>query len=581
MRLRTVKSAHSVSYNVIKTAYINKKRTTVTVEKLGNEKYICETYGVSNALEWAKEHVAMLNKKALEEESKMDISFSQSIPMNTDRQNSFNIGYLFLQKIFYDLGFDNICNNIKRKHKYDYDLTSILSRLLYSRIIYPSSKKSTFELSKNFIEEENFELHHMYKALSLLAKESDYVQSALYKNTVKYSKRKTGIIYYDCTNYYFETEKEEGIKKYGVSKEHRPNPIVQMGLFMDREGIPLAFSINPGNTNEQTTLRPLENKLKTDFNLSKFVVCTDMGLSSSDNKKYNSKEERAYINAQSIKKLKEYQKEWCLDNKGWYKLGERNKKDKKEDKGKKYDLNTVDWEQEKKTIFYKERWFKENGIEERMIVTYSIKYALYQDEIRNRQLSRAENKLNNPSRIDSKKQNNPERFISRESITKEGEYAEYDVYTINEEKIKEEERYDGYYAITTNLEDATAEEIVSINHQRWKIEECFRIMKQELKARPVYLKRDDRIEAHFLTCFLSLVLYRFLEKKLNNEYSPNEITNCLREMNMLKMEGYGYIPTYTRTKLTDKLHKTAEFDTSKEIISIKNMRNICKMSKNR
>ena len=421
----------------------------------------------------------------------------------------------------------------------------------------------------------------MYKALSLLAKESDYVQSALYKNTVEYSKRKTGIIYYDCTNYYFETEKEEGIKKYGVSKEHRPNPIVQMGLFMDREGIPLAFSINPGNTNEQTTLRPLENKLKTDFNLSKFVVCTDMGLSSSDNKKYNSKEERAYINAQSIKKLKEYQKEWCLDNKGWYKLGERNKKDKKEDKAKKYDLNTVDWEQEKKTIFYKERWFKENGIEERMIVTYSIKYANYQNEIRNRQISRAENKLNNPSRIESKKQNNPERFISRESITKEGEYAEYDVYTINEEKIKEEERYDGYYGITTNLEDATAEEIVSINHQRWKIEECFRIMKQELKARPVYLKRDDRIEAHFLTCFLSLVLYRFLEKKLNNEYSPSEITNCLREMNMLKMEGYGYIPTYTRTKLTDKLHKTSGFDTSKEIISIKNMRNICKISKNR
>ena len=234
MRLKISRSPHSNSYYVIKSAYVNKRITSVIVEKLGNDKFIRETYGVDDAEAWAREYVAELNRKAKDEESKMSISFSPvaSIPLGEKR--SFNAGYLFLQKLFYDLGLSSICTMIKRRHKFEFDLTSILSRLLYARIIYPSSKKGTCELSERFVEAPNFELHQVYRALSVLAREADYIQSTLYKNSLKYTDRKTGIIYYDCTNYYFEIEEEAGIKQYGYAKDHKPNPIVQMGLFMDR-----------------------------------------------------------------------------------------------------------------------------------------------------------------------------------------------------------------------------------------------------------------------------------------------------------------------------------------------------------
>ena len=570
MRLRTTKSAHSVSYSVIKSAYVNKKRTTVTVEILGNAKDIREKYGVDDAEAWARAHVAELNRKAKEEESSLYISFSpaRSIPM--DEQRSFNVGFLFLQKIFYDLGLDKISKTIKKNRRFEYDLVSILSRLVYSRIIFPSSKKSTYELSRSFVEEPNFELHQIYRALSVLAEESDYIQSALYKNSLNYADRKTGVIYYDCTNYYFEIEEASGDKQYGVSKEHRPNPIVQMGLFMDAEGIPLAFCINPGNTNEQTTLRPLEKKLLEDFDLSRFVVCTDAGLSSTDNRKFNDKQGRAFITTQSVKTLKKFQEDWCLDPKGWRLFGER----------KQYDITTIDEEAHYEDTFYKERWFKENGIEQRMIVTYSVKYRDYLRHIRSSQVQRAEKKVETPSAVKRTSQTDPKRFINRQSMTYDGEVAERDVYYINDEVIAQEERYDGFYAVCTNLEDE-AREIVFINRRRWQIEACFRIMKHEFKARPAYVARDDRIKAHFMTCFLALIVYRFLEKKLDNKYTVSEIVSCLRNMNMTKLEGYGYIPSYDRTELTDALHNVFGFDTSLEIVPIARMRNICKRSKNR
>lgn len=570
MRLSIIKSPHSTSYSVIKSAYVNKKITSVTVEKLGNDKYIRETYGVDDAEAWARAYVAELNRKAKEEESTVSISFSpvRSIPL--DERRSFNVGFLFLQKIFYDLGLDKISKAVKKNRRFEYDMVSILSRLVYSRIIFPSSKKSTFESSKKFIEEPNFELHHIYRALSVLAEESDYIQSTLYKNSLKYASRKTGIIYYDCTNYYFEIEEASGDKQYGVSKEHRPNPIVQMGLFMDEEGIPLAFCINPGNTNEQTTLRPLEKKLLTDFGLSRFVVCTDAGLSSMDNRKFNNKDGRAFITTQSVKTLKKFQEDWCLDPKGWRLFGEKTQ----------YDISVIDEEAHYEDTFYKERWFNENGIEQRMIVTYSVKYRAYLRHIRSSQVNRAEKKVKNPSAVKRTSQTDPKRFISRQSMTYDGEVADHDVYFINDEVIAQEERYDGFYAVCTNLED-DAQEIISINRRRWQIESCFRIMKHEFKARPAHVSRDDRIKAHFMTCFLALIVYRFLEKKLDNRFTVSEIISCLRSMNMTKIEGYGYIPSYDRTELTDALHQAFGFDTSLEIIPIAKMRNICKRSKNR
>ena len=569
MRLRITKSAHSRSFSVIKSAYINKKRTTVTVERLGNEKYICETYGVDDAEAWARNYVADLNKKSQEEDSSVYISFSpvRSIPL--EEQRSFNVGYLFLQDIYYDLGLNKICTAIKRKHKFDYNLNAILSRLVYTRILYPGSKKSTWEQSQKFIEAPDFELHQVYRALSILSLESDYIQSTLYKNSLKLSSRQTDVIYYDCTNYYFEIEQADGDKQYGYSKDHKPNPIVQMGLFMDRDGIPLAFCINPGNTNEQVTLKPLEKKLLSGFSLSRFVVCTDAGLSSHDNRRFNDRGGRAFITTQSVKKLKAFQEEWLLDPEGWQVLGQP---------GCIMSLSDLDEEKGLETTLYKERWFNENDLEQRMIVTFSLKYRNYMRKIRGRQIEKVRTKLDHPSALKEKRPTDPNRFIKEERCTQEGEVAEHTLYSLDEDRIGQEEKYDGFYAICTNLED-DAEEIAKINHQRWQIEECFRIMKHEFKARPAFLQRDERIQAHFMTCFLALIVHRYLENRTENRYTAESLIRQLRDMDMVKLEGYGYTPSYNRTELTDLLHQEFGFDTSKELIPIAKMRNICKNSK--
>ena len=248
----------------------------------------------------------------------MNIPFYKNKFLEKNTKYTFNAGYLFLQDIYYSLGLNNICNDITNKHQFKFDLNSVLSRLIYSRIIYPSSKLKTLELSNNFIEQSNFDYNHILRSLEIISKETDFIQSELYINSKKYSKRNDKILYYNCTNYYFEIEQEDGIKQYGISKENRPNPIVQMGLFLDGDGIPLAFNINPGNTNEQVTLQPLEKQIINDFNNASFVVCTDAGLASNANRKFNDKENRKFITTQSIKKLKDYLKEWMFEKTGWH-----------------------------------------------------------------------------------------------------------------------------------------------------------------------------------------------------------------------------------------------------------------------
>lgn len=397
----------------------------------------------------------------------------------------------------------------------------------------------------------------------------DFIQSSLYSNSLKISKRNTGILYYDCTNYFFEIEQEDGLKQYGASKEHRPNPIIQMGLFMDGDGIPLAFSLNSGNTNEQITLKPLEEKILSDFKLSKFVVCTDAGLASEKNRRFNNEGERAFITTQSIKKLKKHLKEWSLDSKGWHLA----------DHDKTYDIAQLDEETYKEKCFFKERWIKENGLEQKLIVTYSIKYKNYQRQIRNSQIERAQKTLDtNPTKISKSNQNDYKRFIKKTSCTPDGEIADNEFYTLNTETIFAEEAYDGFYAVCTNLE-GSAHEIIRINQRRWEIEECFRIMKSEFKARPVYLSREDRIKAHFTTCFMSLIIYRLLEKKLGNKFTCSEVIHGLREMNFYEIKGEGYIPTYTRTDFTDALHETFGFRTDYEIIKKTQMKKILNTTK--
>ena len=581
MRLKVSRSKNAASLYVTKTIYEGKKQRTITVEKLGTEKELLEKLNGKDPYEWAKQYIAKLNQEEKQQNREIILKFKQSkrIPMNVQR--SFNGGYLFLQQIYYSLGLDKICQDISEQYRFTYDLNSILSRLLYGRILFPSSKLNTFEESKKLLEPPQFELQHVYRALDVLCKEDACIQSELYKNSKLLSKRNDRILFYDCTNFFFEIEQEENMKQYGPSKEHRPNPIVEMGLFMDGDGIPLAFSIHPGNKSEQQTLIPLEEQIMKDFQHAKFIVCTDAGLSSTDNRKFNNEAGRAFITTQSIKKLKKHLKEWCLEATGWKLEGFETDKN---GKSITFDIRQLETDVDlahkfRNSTFYKERWIKEDGLEQKLIVTFSLKYKYYQQSIRERQVKRAEKMLNgNLSSLKKHHQNDCKRFIKKTGVTSDGEIADKEIYALDQSVIDEEARYDGFYAVCTNLSDEPPK-IAKINHSRWEIEECFRIMKTDFKSRPAYVRTDSRIQAHFMTCFLSLILFRYLEKALDYQYTCEEILTALREMNFLIIAGEGYIPTYTRTNLTDSLHEAFGFRTDYEIVSQKQMKKIFRDTK--
>lgn len=587
MRLGWTTGKYSITYRAVKTVRLNGKNKTQIVKSFGSEKYICETYGVSDAKAWAKEQVRLMNKAEQDDAAKFNIELCAGTDLPMDEQCRFNGGYLFLQDIYYDLGLHKICRAISRRHPFEYDLNDILSRLIYTRILFPASKRSSLEDAKRFIEPPSFKLHDIYRSLSVMAKESDYIQSRLFKNSTGIQKRNTQVIYYDCTNFYFETDTAEYDKQFGKSKENRPLPIVGMGLFMDTDGIPISFSIYPGNRNEQLTMIPLEEKMLSSFDISKFIVCTDAGLSSASNRAFNTYDNtdgmRGYITTQSLKTLKGFLQKWCMADDGWTLDGDTS--------GKKYKLSELDDDLDKDKIFYKTRWMKEKGrvhtengdkkqvIEQKLIVSYSIKYRNFMRHIREGQLERAKKLVvSGEKTINKKKQNDPKRFIRTDHATKDGEIADQSISYIDPVVINEEEKYDGFYAVCTNLDDSISN-IVKANKRRWEIEECFRIMKTDFEARPVYLKRQDRILAHFITCFIALIVYRYLEKKLDNHYTINQILPTLQEMDFIKYEGKGYQPIYTRTELTDTLHNAFGFCTSKQIVPIAKMRNICSQTK--
>lgn len=571
MRLKVNKSKNSINYYII-TDFKTKqgKRSTKVFKKLGNEKEILKISEGLAPLEWAKKQLDIVNKQLQEKQLKVTADFYQSNPIEKNKQLSFNCGYLFLQNIYYSLGLNKICKDISDKYRIKYDLNSILSNLIYTRIIEPSSKLSAFETAKTFLEQPNFQLQNIYRALEIIANETEFIESAVYKNSLNVVERNTNILYYDCTNYFFEIEEAEGIKQYGKNKENRPLPIVQMGLFMDGNGFPLAFVIDSGNTNEQVTLKPLEKQIIKDFELSKFVVCTDAGLASRENRIFNNIQERSFIVTQSLKKIKGHLKDWALSKEGWHKLNSKQL----------INLNDIDNSSSNEEIYYKERWINENNLSQRLIVSYSPKYAAYQKNVRNSQIERAQKLINNPSSVDKSRQNDPKRFVKSSSITADGEIADKKVLSLNQSAIDNEAMFDGFYAVCTTLEDDISN-IIKINKRRWEIEESFRILKSDFKARPVYLKRDDRIKAHFTTCFLALLIYRILEHKLGEKYTSSKIIKTLRDMNLRELEGVGYIPTYTRTTITDDLHNVFNFRTDNEITILKDINKIFKNIKNK
>ena len=568
MKLTCSKSKNSCTYYVQKSVRIGNKTTTKPVERLGSIEEIKARCGDQDPIEWAKEYTRKLTLAEKEAKQGILLKYSASMLIDKNVRRSCNAGYLFLQDIYYSLGLNKICGSISEKYKFGYDLNDILSMLIYSRIIYPGSKLSSLESAQAFLEQPKCSLHQIYRALEIIAKENDYFQAELYKNSQSVIERKKEVLYYDCTNYYFEIEQEDEFRKYGFSKEHRPNPIVQMGMFMDSDGIPLSFSVFDGNQNEQPSMSPLEKKIIKDFDTSDFIVCTDAGLSSTANRKFNSVQGRGFVTTQSVRQLKGFLQDFCLDDDGWYLPGSN----------KTYRLSELDEEKDYDKVFYKDRWINEDHLEQHLIVTYSVKYRNYQRTIREKQLERAKKLIDNPSSLSKKNANDPKRFIEQGHCTADGEVASKTLTYLNQERIDNDARYDGLYAVCTNLEYAVSD-IIRINQKRWEIEECFRIMKTEFKARPVYLSRKDWITAHFTTCFTALVVYRILEKKLNERFTCEEIIKTLRSMDMMIVPGEGYIPTYTRTDLTDALHEAFGFRTDYQITSQKNMRKILNKTK--
>lgn len=573
MKVNTSKSKNAESF-YIKQSYLdaNGKSTSRTIRKLGTLNELLLEHGPTrdDVMNWAKEQARIETEKFEQEKENhcLPIVFHPNRKIPHGEKRNFHGGYLFLQSVYYQLGLNRVCRKIRDRHHYEYDLNAILSDLIYTRILEPGSKRSSFLAAQGFLEPPQYELHDVYRALSVLAQESDLIQSEVYKNSNFLTKRKDHILYYDCTNYYFEIEQEDGDKKYGKSKEHRPNPIIQMGLFTDGDGIPLAFSLFPGNQNEQKSLKPLEQKVVRDFGCERFIFCSDAGLASESNRLLNHTANRAYIVTQSIKKLSSEYRELALDRKGFCRLSDHKLVDLDQ-------LTDKDYEQ----LFYKEEPYSTKKLEQRLLITYSPKYAAYQKEIREKQVERAASMLKSGNHKKTRKNpNDPARFIGKEAVTRDGEMADV-LYYLDEEKIEQEARYDGLYAVCTDLFDDSPGDILKVSEGRWQIEACFRIMKTDFMARPVYLHRSERIQAHFLICFLSLLVYRLLEKKVNKNYTCDEILNTLRSFEFADIQGQGFIPIYESTKLTDELHRISGFESDYEFITKRKMREIQKLSK--
>lgn len=575
MRVTTSKSKNSESFYITKSYTDSQGRSTSkTIRKLGTLADLSKRLGTDRdgVMAWAKEEARLetLKYKSETEDAVVMVPFHPNKPMDYNRQKLFAGGYLFLQSVYYGLKMDSICRKIRSRYKFEYDLNAILSDLIYTRVLEPSSKSSSFKASKKFLEPPTYELHDIYRALSVLAGELDFIQAEVYKNSFFLGPRNDRVLYYDCSNYYFEIEQEDGDRKYGKSKEHRPNPIIQMGLFTDGDGLPLAFSLFPGNQNEQKSLKPLESKILQQFGCGKFIYCSDAGLASEDNRVFNHLGQRSFIVTQSIRKLPAEDREWALDRAGFRRLSD----------GKPADITQLA-EDDKEDLFYKDEPYTTKKLHQRLIITYSPKYAAYQKAVRAEQVARAEKMVANGSlKRQRKNPNDPARFVNKAAVTQDGEKAKVH-YFLDQDKIAEEERYDGLYAVCTDLLDDGVADILKVSEGRWQIEECFRTMKTDFGARPAYVSREDRIKAHFLTCFLALLHFRLLKRSLKSTYTTEQLLQVLRGINFADIEDQGYMPVYERQAITDELHEACGFRTDYQFLTKRKMKEIQKKSKNR
>ena len=475
--------------------------------------------------------------KRLTDEGRSESSFEipANLMLDPMKKRRVMLGYIFPQSVYYSLGLDMVMRGIRNESKATYDFNRIMRDLIIGRVLSPLSKSSTYEKAFSFPEPPDYDLQHVYRSLSLMAKSFDLIEEKAFKGMKKYADVDTSVTYYDCTNFYFEIEEEDGFRTYGKSKENRPNPIVQMGLFLDRNGLPISMCINPGRTNEQKTMIPLEKLMTERFGIEKFVVCADCGLSGKRNLRFNSTENHGFVVTKSLKKVSEDVRARLMGDGGWKRFGDAS--------GRLYSLKEIREDANlRDVIFYHDERFSmgSDGFEERIVTTYCGRLREYQRSVRERQLQRAMELVRQGKIRKGVNQNDVRRFIVVDSVTENGEVAEKKVFSIDRERFEEESEYDGFYAVTTDLDDDPGE-IIRINRGRWEIEESFRIMKSDFDGRPVFVSREDRIRAHFLTCYLAFMIFRIIEQKLNKgdvRYTDPEILRTLRDYEAIDAENF-------------------------------------------
>lgn len=587
LRLTSSKSKNAESFYFVQDYRDpqTKKRTTKIFEKLGTLSSLQTAYGVSSREEVIHILQNILDQRRIELEQQdqtivLRYSLNELLPL--DQRNTFNVSWLYIQKIFSMLRLDEICQSVVINSKISFSLSDILSILVSTRILFPGSKRSSLEDSTKLLFAPEINLSHIYRALPILADNRYKIESALYQNSQKIIKRETDLLYYDCTNFYFETEDEDDYRKYGHSKENRPNPIIQYGLFLDSSHIPVADICFPGNNHEVNSMPELEEILTKNFNIKRFIVCADSALNSFENKIYNDRRwNGAFIVTQSVKKLNKTLREWAIDPTGWKLLNQegtwniRNLKETILINGKVVPTDSL--------TFYKDRWIrttkksersqKKETLDEHLIISFNTKFKKYQQRIREKKLERAEKLLNNPGKIDTKDQRNPRYYIKKTVYDKKsGEIAQETSYEINYEKAEEDARFDGFYAVTTDLRDEDIGQVIDINQGRWEIEECFEIMKSELETRPIFVRTKKSIEGHLLICFIALTVYRILEQYLEKKYTCFEIFEMLRDMWIVYDQGPYYKAAFMRTELTDKLAEIFGYQFGYKILEEKKLK---------
>ena len=562
--------------------------------RLGTLDEIRRREGVSDAWQWAQEELARRNEEERIGRQKLKIELSPSKRINTGECVKYSGGDLMLIPFYNALGLPQICREIQTDTRTEYSLNEILESLVVSRILYPCSKKGAYELNKKRIRPTSFGLEDIYRALSLLSSHIDDIQARVWSNSQKITDRNTRIIYYDCTNYYFEIEDNDkdfvdkqtgeyipGLRKRGKSKENRPNPIVQMGMLMDGDGMPLSFIIFPGNESEQPSLQKIEEMVANKFGLNEFIISTDAGLGSENNRRYNMTEGREYITVQSLPSLPKADQDMALAPEGW-RIAFRDSAlppiDPFNPERKIFNLSEIDLDAERHTRFYKEIIVdkcmdgdKSTARQERVIVTYSHDFALYLRHKREERISSAQKIVNRRQTKSRQSQQDPRRYVATEYITKEGIKATNVKMALDQKAITADQRFDGFYAYGTSLDDDAAD-VLRARSFHYEIEHLFRTTKTFLEARPVHLQRQDRIRSHFLICFLAMVIIKILQKKLHmHELTIDQLILTLRSIEFDYFKSIGYRPLFERNEITDRLQQIAGITIDTEIVETKRM----------